>query len=530
MSSDAMADFSVDRGSGAEARFLASDEGSIVSAWVGAAIAMVGMLVTACALGAAAFVYQRHRNRSVTREVQKMTVQGTDCGSKKPEAWADPEIGGDRVETSIDKASPVHDEAVVSDKLSASVRLELAETLRGILTDEISRGLKASGISDRLDRLEQQAREQQVLSGSLLPPAAKVPPPNYELDHTLKAQASSVPSLPEWAATLKPEAKATTPEIETRDASTLTDPVTEAESSQPGMARKDSDMHGARRDLTLSPSLRQKRYADPPEKGWMHIDEDRSMRLSLGTIQRNLHKRDGQTQELHRQLRQTQQDCLAQKLEATHAVKKLQDLLSDPSYAPQAQALELKNLRQHFQDVSRRLADSKQSEQHWQLAAKRHSAFIMQSKRVAQEEQNLFRKHPAGELFLAEEPPPIYLDDDEDPRRAPWDIANSHINPYANDSWPFEPNACAQRCAVEPNLGRWDEEDGIESDSEEGGSEGSGDERAQLMLRLPTLPPESPHDQEFEPPEEPPPALGLGFGEQPRSDAMEKEALSARSL
>lgn len=224
------------------------------------------------------------------------------------------------------------------------------------------------------------------------------------------------------------------------------------------------------------------------------------------TVQRNLVKRDVQTQELHRQLRQTQQDCQNQKLEATHATKKLQDLLSDPSSAPQAQAEELKVLRHTIEDISGKLADSKQSEMQWGIVAKRQRAFFMQSERVAQEGVNLFRKHPAGELFLA--PPPVYLEDDceEDPKRAPWDVGNSHINPYVNDSWPFEPNASYQRCAVEPNLGRWDEEDGIvDSDSEDGSPEspGSGEDhdRAQLMLRLPQLPPESPPDcEDFDPP------------------------------
>jgi len=499
-------DFSASLGSSAEARFLSGDEGSALSAWVGAAIAMVGMLVAACTIGAAAFLYQRHRNRTMTREVQKFTSED---GGKEHKAWVDPE----KADTVLDKASPVHNEPVVPDKLSASVRLELAETLRGILEDEISRGLKASGISDRLDRLEQQAREQQVLSGALLPPTTKAQDSAKGRDLgglDLGSSLDTVKARPEAA---KPEAKVAKRDVETltdqslRDAATLTE-------AEPGVKRMDSGID-ARKNLTLSPSARQKRYPDPPEKGWMHVDEDRSLRLSLVTVQRNLQKREGQTQELHRQLKATEQDCWNQKLEATYAVKRLQDLLSDPTYAPQAQAAELKTLRDRVQDLSCRLADSKQSEVQWQIVAKRQRAFFMQSERVAQEGVNLFRKHPAGELFLA--PPPVYLEDDidEDPRKPPWDVGNSHINPYANDSWPFEPNACAQRCAVEPNLGRWEEEDGIvETDSEDGSHGSGGDpERAALMLRLPTLPPEAPHDQDFEPPEptedpEPLPALG----------------------
>jgi len=541
--------------SAAEPRFLAGDEGTAIAAWVGAAIAMVGMLVAACALGTAAFMYQRHRNRSNFREVQKVQVKSTENSQKKSQAWPESEVRDAELgETVLEKASPsvdrVNESAVVPEKLSASVRMELAETLRGILEDEIGRGLKASGISDRLDRLEQQAREQQVLSGSLLPPSQAACPTaglvealQADLDYTVKAssQAASAPAS-EFAETLKPEAKASKrdadraltdqslrDEIQSlqREQAALTEErdvalakiakLEQDEQSQAGARRKDSGIMPicpVRNDLTLSPSARQKRYPDPPEKGWMQVDEDRSLRLSMGTLQRNLQKRDGQTQELHRQLRQTQQDCQRQKLEATWATQKLQDLLSNPKTAPQVQAQEMQGLRKSVDSLSSQLADSKQSEMQLQIVAMRQRAFFMQSERVAQEGVNLFRKHPAGELFLA--PPPVYLEDDmdEDPRKPPWDVGSSHINPYVNDSWPFEPNACAQRCAVEPNLGRWDEEDGLVDTDSEDGSQGSGGEgeRAQLMLRLPTLPPESPQSgEEPEPPEEAPaplPALG----------------------
>jgi len=503
--------------SGAESRFLAGDEGSALSAWVGAAIAMVGMLVAACAIGTAAFLYQRRQNKqaSVIREVQKVQVKSADNGGKKPKgAWPDPEVGGDQPDTTVmDKASMGTDVLVTKDGLSASVRMELAETLRGIMEDEISRGLKASGISDRLDRLEMQAKEQQVLSGSLLPTSSKVPEPKAmsDLDSTMsstaKSQAPCVPAS-DLAATLKAnEAKApmreASPDSALRDVATNTEADNAEGATRPGRSVE-------RNDLTLSPSARQKRYPDPPEKAWMHIDQDRSLRMSLTTTQRNLQKRDIQTQELHRQLRVCEQDCQAQKLEACYSVKRLQDLLCDPSYAPQAQAGELQAMRRKVDDLSGRLADSRQSELQWSMVAKRQRAFFMQSERVSQEGVNVFRKHPAGELFLA--PPPVYLDDDvdEDPRKPPWDVGNSHINPYVCDSWFLEPNACAQRCAV-PNLSRWDEdcEDGIAdgSDSEEGSQGSAGDtERQQLMLRLPAMPPESPDspspdDEDFEPPE-----------------------------
>jgi hypothetical protein len=538
------ADFPVGLDSSAEARLLAGDESSALSAWVGAAIAMVGMLVAACTIGTAAFLYKRHQNRTVTREVQKVQVKAAENGGKKPQAWPDPEIGAEQNDQCalLDKAPPPPVDHVVPDKLSASVRLELAETLRDILESEIARGLKASGLSDRLDRLEQQAKEQQVLSASNMPPPAKrtTSGDSSDLDSTVKMhQTGSVGISPDMSSTLKVEVKVPKCDAETltvmqpraRGGRSIVDfnGVPLSGGSRPSTSDAEvltEDFQGAEgatgpywcRNVNLSPSSRQRRFPDPPEKGWMHVDEDRSLRMSVVTVQRNLHKRDVQTQELHRQLRQTQQDCVNQKLEASYAARKLQDLLADPSIAPQAQAAELNDLREKVTDLSGKLADSRQSEMQWGIVAKRQRAFFMQSERVAQEGVNVFRKHPAGELFLA--PPPVCLEDDmeEDPRKLPWDMGNSHINPYVNDSWPFEPNACAQRCAVEPDLGRWDEEDGIVGSDSEGESPRSGDEhdRAQLMMRLPHLPPEAgPHDDDFDPPEpleSPPdglPALGV---------------------
>jgi hypothetical protein len=149
----------------------------------------------------------------------------------------------------------------------------------------------------------------------------------------------------------------------------------------------------------------------------------------------------------------------------------------------------------------------------WCITAKRQRAFFMQSERVATEGVNIFRKHPAGELFLA--PPPVYLEDDidEDPRKPPWDIGTSHINPYTIDSWPFEPNVLAQKASAEPNLPRWEEEDGMvdSDDSEDADSrEDYCGDRSDIHMRLPMLPPESPQSpsEEFLPPEPPgPPEL-----------------------
>merc|ERR1719419_1245441 len=111
---------------------------------------------------------------------------------------------------------------------------------------------------------------------------------------------------------------------------------------------------------------------------------------------------------------------------------------------PAEHVQELEHLRRDIEHTSGRLADAKAAEMRWAWIAKRQRAFFMQSEKMGQEGLHLMKRHPAGEVFLA--PPPVCLEgDDEDCRNPPWDVGSSHINPYAIDSWPFEPNVLAQK-------------------------------------------------------------------------------------
>mmetsp|Transcript_133691 Transcript_133691/g.243792 ORF Transcript_133691/g.243792 Transcript_133691/m.243792 type:complete len:534 (+) Transcript_133691:151-1752(+) len=507
----------------AVARALAeNDEGGALSAWVGAFIAMVAMIAAAAGIGVGALLYQRakirngvlqkvHTSDDHAAEIQKplssnsamtpLRTAGTASSATKQQAWRDDDAG--------DNALP------------PEVRKELAETLRSVLEEEISRGLHKAGINERLERLEQQARDQQVVSGSLLPPS-KAEAKDTQLSETLKAKDAIHPmeapgSHDHWGeldSTLKVN-PALNRDVELADVS---------EDDAP--KRKDSGV--VRHNKVLSPSNRQKRYSDPPELSRRHVDEDSSLSASLVTVQRNLSRRDVQCQELHRQLKAAMKECAHLRLEASHFNKRLQDLLTNPAIGTHAQAEEIHILRAKVEELSGRLAETKSSEMQWSLIAKRQRAFFMQQERLSQEGLNLLKKHPAGEIFLA--PPPVYLEDDidEEPHRlkVPWDVGTSHANPYVTDSWPFEPNACAQRVAVEPNLNRWEEEDVMMMDTDsEDGSHPSDADRG-MHIRLPTLPPESPVEAGFDPPEpeDSPTAL------HPVVDGNSPMTLTARSL
>lgn len=201
----------------------------------------------------------------------------------------------------------------------------------------------------------------------------------------------------------------------------------------------------------------------------MDVCEETSELSSLATLQRVLSKRDAQTTELHRQLKEARQCLWLQTSEARAANARLYALLSDPSKAPQAQAEALQRLQQEVRDLSSLLAETRAKEQHWSAIAKRQRAFFMQSERLSQEGAGLLRRHPAGDIILA--PPPVVLEDDEPFDQRVWDVGTSHCNPYSVDSWPFEPNVLAQRASQEPGLQRWneceEEEDDDEDDEEE---------------------------------------------------------------
>jgi len=218
----------------------------------------------------------------------------------------------------------------------------------------------------------------------------------------------------------------------------------------------------------FGPTYRQNDLVDPPEKFPPLWDEDESERHSMGTIHRVLAKRDAQTTELHKQLRQARQQLWQATAEARQAKAHLTAYLADTSQAPRAQAEAITRLQEEVEEISGRLAECRQQEQYWSSIAKRQRAFFQQSERISQEGMSLLRRHPAGDIFLA--PQPVVLDDDE-PRDEPmWDVGTSHCNPYAVDSWPFEPNVLAAKASAQPNLHRWeegsDEECGDDEDEE----------------------------------------------------------------
>eukprot|EP00929_Paragymnodinium_shiwhaense_P112222 TRINITY_DN80486_c0_g1_i1.p1 TRINITY_DN80486_c0_g1~~TRINITY_DN80486_c0_g1_i1.p1 ORF type:complete len:555 (+),score=130.45 TRINITY_DN80486_c0_g1_i1:78-1742(+) len=435
-----------------------------LSAWRGAAITAAVALALVLVAGLVVYVWHQRRQAAIQTSRRE---DASDHALRKV-AW-----GGDI------EHGECNLEYLEGRKLghAPSDTDQLYASLRELLEEEISRGLHAAGVSDRLERLERkeeiceslerwsaksslsglngrmhrlERHVDQVLSGALLPSGG----------------GSEVGVLPLSAKPSRP-----------LQASSLSAPAPPAVLSLPSATR---DVGTSM--VSFGPTLRQLELIDPPEKDCPDFGEGIALQQSLQTVQRQLGRRDSQTQELTRQLRKCQQSLRLQTTDAKTAAKRLKDLMTDPSLAPRYQAEELHRLREDIAALSRRLSDTKHAEMYWSLVARWQRAFFMQNERLSPEGRHLVNTHPAGEIFLA--PAPVLLDDDEeeDGRKA-FDIATAVINPYVTDSWPFEPNVLAQRTFQQdpPMQGIEEEEEDYEdsdSDVEAGGALTWSTERA----------------------------------------------------
>lgn len=422
---------------------------------------------------AAFFVLQLQRRRVAANDPVVAAKGSAKSPGPPAEAWAyiDPEAGD-------------------GSEIKQNARRELCEALRSLLVEEIPRGLQRAGIVDRLDRLERQAAALSPNSQPLEPKALAMPPPP-------PVSAFAPPPLPQDVV-----ARHAAPSV---DVAIATDPLP-VDNPRRLVETRDQEVitiqsrDWGRRPLTFGPSARQARHTDPPERAATCMDEDSTLRASIATVRKQLLRRDTQTSELHRQLRALEQEHSKLTREARHAERQMQNLLADPSRGTALQAEELQRLRSRIDELSGSLADSKSREVQLGSHLQRHRAYLMQTERLGNsfgdaggDPRDALKKHPAGEIFLVPPPPAMGMDDDEDfgdPCRSAWDIGSSHVNPYATDSWPAEPNVLAQRASQEPNLPSWDEglQESAGSDSGESEEEGPPESASSIGPGSPASP------------------------------------------
>lgn len=373
--------------------------------------------------------------------------------------------GGTDAAKDIEKGTP---DPVAGNALSQDVA-HLCDKIRTVLESEVQQGATMKEVEDRVDGILKLSKNEPAVS-TLRESAAPASSEDHETGH---------PKMPS-----KGSVDTRTPSSSNRSGSTDRDAEQSRAEELPGAVALPPDRPMGKAPLPpplppanlepigdevgppkmFGPTDRQCAVLDPPEKCLGFVDEDESQRNSVVTLQRIFSKRDAQTTELHRQLRDTRQQLWQQTAEARAATARLNACLSDASRTPHEQAEAIVRLQSQVKELSGNLAEARHQEQQWASIAKRQRAYLQQSERISQEGMQILRRHPAGEVFLA--PAPVY--DDEEAREEPvWDVGtgrtssggSSHCNPYVIDSWPFEPNVLAARASVPPNLNQWEEGD-----------------------------------------------------------------------
>merc|ERR1719284_1541647 len=260
-----------------------------------------------------------------------------------------------------------------------SAHMEMFEALRSLLREEILRGLERAGLSERLERLERTVtaacphttHAQSLDHGGAEVERSRPPPAQFDSAAVLELAPLEF------------------------DAVELSDDVARQLSTQQEFTRPSSE-----KDTLVS------------AVGLHCTDQEVSLETSFVALQQHLHKRDVETHELERQLRDWQQTSWQQSLEARYSNQRLRDLLCDPLLAPQTQAEELRSLRARVEDLLNTLAEAQSREVRWRMVAKRQHIALRQTECASKDASGSLLRHPAGEIFLLP-PPASDLGEDE---------------------------------------------------------------------------------------------------------------------
>lgn len=310
-------------------------------------------------------------------------------------------------------------------KLAASDRLKLCESVRGLLEEEISRGLRVSGVIERLDRLERQVEVKEPARE-----AVEVKKPALEAAAPLPCHPLTMPVL---------SSKISAASLPTRDAATgmnapqqcsvsvsATEPV---ESLETVKRRQSVGVFVRKIGMNVNVDHIDEWEAASEEDGSVA-----SLRSSLTQLQKRLAMRNVETQDLQQKLRECRRGHWRESIQNNHSNKHLQEMLCEPSLTSPQQADEMRRLSRQVGEISSQLADARQKELQWCRTAEQQRACLWQHEKASREgtSRDLFRKHPAGEIFYI--PPPANADGEEG---TPWDMESSNTDAQCSPpNWP----------------------------------------------------------------------------------------------
>jgi hypothetical protein len=280
-------------------------------------------------------------------------------------------------------------EAVKLD-LTPGTRQQLGASLRELLAAEVGEGLQA-GLGARLDALERQVRDALERSSARPLPPAGAPP--------------VMPPAPPIA--VQPQVK-----VCSAGAQTVA-PISTADRSIGVQEELGASGNGTKsRELAFGPTGRSRPGALPeiPKRIPSSSPEAKALKTNLADLRRNLLEKDKETTSLQKQLKQCRQAVWDQTKDQKASDFQLRQMLMDPQNVSKAQAEDIQKLALEVDRLSGSLSETKSQEVYWMTIAQRQRAFFQQNEHMMMQEgshdsmvQGLFKKHPAGEVFL---PPP----------------------------------------------------------------------------------------------------------------------------
>jgi len=207
------------------------------------------------------------------------------------------------------------------------------------------------------------------------------------------------------------------------------------------------------------------------------VSETFSMKGTIDSLGRSLGSRERQIESLQDQLDACRRMYEERAVQAEAISEGLRTLVANPEALGKAQHDRVRRRRARVAELSAELHKSQEQAKHYQALAQQQRAFFLQGERIGVSGgAEALARHPAGDVALAQRPPPI-----GDERPEVWDVGTAIANPYVVDSWPFEPNVLAARTPKEATLKPCAEETDAQLEEERRRLP----YRAGLQLRLP---------------------------------------------
>eukprot|EP00927_Polykrikos_kofoidii_P002500 TRINITY_DN10994_c0_g1_i1.p1 TRINITY_DN10994_c0_g1~~TRINITY_DN10994_c0_g1_i1.p1 ORF type:complete len:525 (+),score=74.10 TRINITY_DN10994_c0_g1_i1:53-1576(+) len=357
------------------------------------AITILAVFALALALFGGILVFVRFHQRQRFKASASFRPEEFVDNGKAGVAWGRAREGNDGYESSklLDMSCFKHDSP--GDTSGAA----FCETVRELFEEEIARGLESGRIADRLERLE---RLLEMACSGRSARALELRDRLERLEREVRDRTcADSPQLPHHGPIARSETPAsqssTSPCMSTAVAPPAPLPIL------PSLVPRAFCDAGTMTESSEQPQRRRRPSVGgllPPTP--TAID---NLRLACTTAQKSLNQRDTQISSLTRELRQSQRALWQQTLDEKRLSRKLNELLRNPTYAPQAsfaQTKEIQELQKDITALSNRLVTAKSSELRWSLIVRQQRAYFAQSEKAARDGLEAFKRHVAGEVFI----------------------------------------------------------------------------------------------------------------------------------